>query len=86
MARHRGVYDQNNPLPYELSRSRIENFIKCRACFYLQQVSGVKFPSIPGYNINEATDVLLKRDFDKHRALGTSHPYLEGEGVAHLVP
>ena len=86
MARHRGVYDQNNPLPYELSRSRIENFIKCRACFYLQQVSGVKFPSIPGYNINEATDVLLKRDFDKHRALGTSHPYLEGEGLAHLVP
>ena len=31
MARHRGVYDPNNPEPYELSRSRIEAFINCPA-------------------------------------------------------
>ena len=30
------------------------------ACFYLMQVKGIKFPSIPGFNINEATVVLLK--------------------------
>ena len=56
MPRHRGRYDPLRSEPYELSRYRIENFIKCPACFYLQQVAGVKFPSIPGYNINEATD------------------------------
>ena len=61
--RHRGIYDPNNHSPYELSRTRIENFMKCPACFFLEQKKGVKFPSVPGYNINEATDVLLKKDF-----------------------
>ena len=80
MPRHRGVYDPLKSEPYELSRSRIENFVKCPACFYLQQVEGVKFPSIPSYNINEATDVLLKRDFGEHRIAGTCHPFLKANG------
>ena len=86
MPRHRGRYDPLKSEPYELSRYRIENFIKCPACFYLQQVVGVKFPSIPGYNINEATDVLLKRDFDEHRKAGTCHPYLAKNSLGHLIP
>lgn len=86
MTRHRGVFDPNNPEPYELSRSRVENFVKCSACFYLQQVKGVKFPSIPGFNINEATDVLLKRDFAKHRLAGTAHPFLKRAGLDYLIP
>ena len=68
MPRHRGVYDPLNSAPYELSRSRIENFVRCPACFYMQQAEGIKFPDIPGFNINEATDVLLKKHFDKHPA------------------
>ena len=64
MPRHRGKFDINRVEPYELSRSRIENFINCPACFYMQQVEGIEFPSIPGFNINEATDILLKKDFD----------------------
>ena len=86
MTRHRGVYDPDNSQPYELSRSRVENFVKCPACFYARQVAGVEFPSIPGFNINEATDVLLKRDFDQYRALGTTHPFLENLGYGHYVP
>ena len=86
MPRHRGLFKPDRPEPYELSRSRIENFIKCPACFYLVQVKGVEFPSIPGFNINEATDVLLKKDFDKYRGMGEPHPYLVGQGLPHLVP
>ena len=86
MSRHRGTFKPEHPEPYELSRSRVENFVKCPACFYLQQVRGIKFPSIPGFNINEATDVLLKRDFDTCRISGTSHPFLEKMGYGHLVP
>ena len=63
MPRHRGKFDVNRIEPYELSRSRIENFIKCPACFYMQQVEKIDFPSIPGFNINEATDILLKKDY-----------------------
>lgn len=86
MTRHRGLYDRHNTEPYELSRSRIENFIRCPACFYLQQVRGVKFPSMPGFNINEATDVLLKREFAHYRQTQTTHPFLKNLGMDHLVP
>ena len=86
MKRHRSTFDPNNPAPYELSRSRIENYVRCPACFYLQQVKAVPFPSIPGFNINEATDVLLKRDFDKYRGGPETHPFLNKIGMEHLVP
>ncbi len=86
MPRHRGTYNPENHEAYELSRSRIENFVKCPACFYLTQVKGIKFPSIPGFNINEATDVLLKRDFDKYRGTKTTHDFLINLGMEHLVP
>ena len=84
--RHRGQYDETNTSPYELSRSRIENFVRCPACFYLQQVKGVRFPSMPGFNINEATDVLLKRDFDKYRGKTATHPFLASNGYENLMP
>ncbi len=86
MPRHRGVYNFDNPEPYELSRSRIENFIQCPACFYMQQVEGIKFPSIPGFNINEATDILLKKDFDFYRGKNETHPFLIDQGLGHLIP
>ena len=84
--RHRGKYNPDHPGPYELSRSRIENFVRCPACFYLQQVRGIPFPSIPGFNINEATDILLKKDFDDCRERGVSHPFLTKLGKGHLIP
>jgi len=86
MPRHRGTYNPENKEAYELSRSRIENFVKCPACFYLTQVKGIKFPSIPGFNINEATDVLLKRDFDKFRGAEITHEFLINLDMGHLVP
>ena len=86
MPRHRGTYNPENKEAYELSRSRIENFVKCPACFYLTQVKGIKFPSIPGFNINEATDVLLKRDFDKFRGAETTHDFLINLDMGHLIP
>ena len=86
MVRHRGKYDPIQSEPYEISRSRIQNFLNCPACFYLIQVKGIKFPSIPSYNINEATDVLLKRDFNKYRGKDNTHPFLEHMGLKHLIP
>ncbi len=86
MPRHRGVFNLSNPEPYELSRSRVENFFKCPCCFYLIQVRGIDFPSMPGFNINEATDILLKKDFDKYRGTKTTHPFLKENGLEYLVP
>ena len=86
MPRHRGKYDPKRKEPYEISRSRVENFIRCPACFYMQQVEGIKFPDIPGFNINEATDVLLKKHFDRYRSDASTPPFFKTHDLEHLVP
>ena len=86
MPRHRGKYDPQNNEPYELSRSRVENFIKCPACFYMQQVEYISFPSIPGFLLNEATDILLKRYFNRYRLAQEAPPFLADRGMGHLIP
>lgn len=85
MPRHRGQYKPENTNPYELSRGKVETFIKCPACFWLDRVGGVHFPSMPGFNINTNTDTLLKRDFDQYRGK-SSHPFMEANGLGHLIP
>lgn len=86
MPRHRGKYDPLHSSPYELSRSRVENFVRCPACFYMQQVEGIKFPDIPGFNINEATDVLLKKHFDKYRTGDSIPPFFVAHEIDHFRP
>ena len=86
MARHRGVYKPDHESPYEVSRSRIEAFINCPACFWLDRVKGVKFPGMPPFLLNSATDTLLKKDFDKYRELQKPHPFMKRNGLEHLVP
>lgn len=49
-------------------------------------MKAVPFPRIPGFNINEATDVLLKRDFDKYRGSEEPHSFLWNLDLKHLVP
>ena len=85
MARHRGAFDPTNPEPYELSRSRIETFIKCRACFWLQQIKRVSPPEIPSFTINTTTDILLKRDADRVRGK-SALPIWEANGLGHIIP
>lgn len=71
---------------WKLSRSKIDLFINCPKCFYLDNKLGVKRP--PGYpfNLNTAVDTLLKQEFDTHRAEGTQHPLIEKYGIdAHPV-
>mgnify|MGYP003321188837 CR=1 FL=1 len=69
MARHRGVYKPEHPEPYEVSRSQIQSFMNCPACFWMSRAKGIKFPGMPGFLLNTATDTLLKKDFDKYRGL-----------------
>jgi len=86
MPRHRGTFKPGKTEPYELSRGRVEKFVQCPACFWFDRVKGVKFPSIPGFNLNTNTDLLLKRDFDVYRAKQEPHPLMVMHGLGHLVP
>ena len=85
MARHRGRFNPENPAPYELSRSRIENYLKCKACFWLEQLRRVKPPEIPSFTINTTTDILLKRDADAVRGRQTL-PLWAAHGLDHIIP
>lgn len=86
MPRHRGIFKPERDEPYELSRSKVEKFIRCSACFWLEKARGVKFPSMPGFNLNINTDVLLKRDFSVYRERQEPHPFMIQNGLEHLVP
>ena len=84
--RTRGLYNpQKNSAQggesFKLSRSKIDLFLECPRCFYLDRRLGVGRP--PGYPfaLNSAVDALLKQEFDIHRAKGTKHPLIERYGV-----
>lgn len=64
---------QNN---FKLSRSKIELFINCPRCFYIDNRLGIKQP--PGYpfTLNSAVDALLKKEFDYYRELQKPHPIM----------
>ena len=79
--RSRNLYQPGHNKPFKLSRTKVESFINCERCFYLDRRLGVnQVPSFP-FNINSAVDELLKREFDRYRELAEPHPYMIAAGV-----
>lgn len=74
-------FDPSSTEPYKVSRSKIDLFVECKRCAYLDMRLGVKRPSTPSFTLNNAVDELLKREFDTHRALGTAHPLVAHYGL-----
>ena len=70
---------------WKLSRSKIDLFMECPRCFYLDNKLGIKRPPGFPFNLNSAVDALLKKEFDIHRAKNKVHPLLKSYGVD-LVP
>lgn len=83
--RTRNLYEPDSPEPFKLSRSKIELFMNCPRCFYLDRRIGIGQP--PGYPfaLNSAVDTLLKKEFDVHRAAQTAHPLMKAYGL-NMVP
>ena len=79
--RTRNVYDPASDKPFPLSRSKLDLFLECPRCFYLDRRLGVGRPPGFPFNLNTAVDTLLKKEFDIHRASGSRHPLLEKYGV-----
>ena len=51
----------------KISRSKIDLFLECPRCFYLDVVKKIKRPPGFPFNLNNAVDMLLKKEFDRHR-------------------
>lgn len=61
---------------FRLSRSKIELFMQCPRCFWLDVRKKIKRPSGPPFQINKAIDELYKKEFDSYRAQKKPHPLM----------
>jgi hypothetical protein len=82
---YRGIFDPAKKQPFRISRSKIELFVQCPRCFWLEARLGVKRPNGPPFRINSAIDGLFKKEFDVHRSAGTPHPIMV-ENKVEAVP
>lgn len=79
--RTRNLYDPKSKAPFKLSRSKIDLFLNCPRCFYLDRKLGIGRPPGFPFTLNSAVDTLLKQEFDIHRINGTQHPLQEKYGI-----
>ena len=75
--RSRNIYKPDGEKPFKLSRSKVDNYVSCKRCFYIDRRLGVAQPPGFPFNINSAVDELLKKEFDQYREAGKPHPYME---------
>lgn len=79
--RSRNIFNPNSSEPFKLSRSKLEFFLECPRCFYIDRRLGIGRPSGPPFTLNSAVDTLLKKEFDMHRARGSKHPLMEAYDI-----
>ncbi|MFH1354683.1 MAG: PD-(D/E)XK nuclease family protein [Candidatus Omnitrophota bacterium] len=79
--RTKNLFDPVSKAPFKLSRTKIELFINCPRCFYLDRRLGVGQPPPFPFALNSAVDKLLKKEFDSYRDKQISHPLMEGNGI-----
>jgi CRISPR/Cas system-associated exonuclease Cas4 (RecB family) len=75
------IFDPKSSNPFKVSRSKIDLFMECPQCFYLDRRLGVGRPPGFPFTLNSAVDALLKKEFDLHRAEATPHPLIEEFGI-----
>jgi hypothetical protein len=79
--RYDSTYKPGQTSVFKISRSKIDFFLECPRCFWLDRRLGIKRTSFPSFLINNAIDELLKKEFDIYRAKKQPHPYMVAAGV-----
>jgi hypothetical protein len=79
--RMRSKYSPQSDEPFRLSRAKLDVFLNCPRCFYLDARLGTARPPSMPFNLNSAVDLLLKKEFDVHRAQKTAHPLMKHYGI-----
>jgi len=82
-------YKYERTLPYKpgqlaafkISRSKIELFMQCPRCFWLDARLKIKRPNGPPFQINKAIDELYKKEFDSYRVKKQAHPMMIENGI-----
>ncbi len=79
--RKRNLFDPASGKPFRLSRSKLDLFLECPRCFYIDRRLGVGRPAGFPFNLNSAVDHLLKVEFDSYRKKGQPHPLMVENGI-----
>jgi len=79
--RTKNIYDPKSAGAFKLSRSKIELYIACPRCFYLDRRLGIGRPPGFPFTLNSAVDALLKKEFDLLRASHEPHPLMKKYGI-----
>ena len=66
---------------FKVSRSKIDDFVNCPRCFWLDRRLKITKPDTPPFSINKAVDELLKKEFDSYRLKGEAHPMMIENGI-----
>lgn len=77
----RGIYDPSSGQSFKLSRSKIELYCNCPFCFYLDRRLSISPPPGFPFNLNNAVDTLLKKEFDSYREKKEPHPLMSYHGI-----
>jgi len=79
------LYVPGQAEPFRMSRTKIEEFIKCPRCFVLDVKHGIKKPAGVPFTLNVAVDNQLKKEFNIYRKNQQVHPLVAAAGLD-LVP
>lgn len=79
-------YVPGQTAPFKVSRSKIELYMQCPRCFWLDVRLKITRPSTPPFNINKTIDELFKKEFDVHRKASTPHPIMTANKLTGVVP
>lgn len=79
--REQNLYQSGKKEAFRISRGKIDLFLECRRCFWLDRKMGLGRPSMPGFALNSAVDQLLKNEFDLLRENGEKHELMERYGI-----
>ncbi len=74
-------YKPGQSAAFKISRSKIELFMQCPRCFWLDVRLKITRPNTPPFNINKAIDELFKKEFDSYRSKKKPHPLMVEFGV-----
>jgi len=75
------LFDPGDETPFPLSRTGIEQFMRCPRCFYQHRRLGISPPKMVPLTLAIATDALLKNEFDAMRGQVSKHHVWENYGL-----
>ncbi|MSU54293.1 MAG: hypothetical protein EXS48_00435 [Candidatus Staskawiczbacteria bacterium] len=79
--RKANLYKVGQKETFNVSRSKIDFFLECPQCFWLDRRLGITRPEMPGWSLNSAVDALLKNEFDLLREQKKPHQLMIQAGI-----